>query len=140
MVGDVFAVSILLIATYITVLIINKLTGLLIFLLKKIFLLTIVTLAFYQFLMSLVLRVGQEGLTQDLAILGAAGTLAGFTGIIIALYAAFYSFKRLRLTIEGEPTETAGDNKGHQVGRQVSTQPEQVKKDKDASIFSISTL
>jgi len=55
--GNVFAVAMGLISVYIIVLLINKLTGLLIFLFKKIILAIIIILAFYQFLLLLNSRI-----------------------------------------------------------------------------------
>jgi hypothetical protein len=102
--GDVFAVSIVLIVFYLIVLIVNKLTGLIIFLLKKLVLLVIVVLAFYQFLLEFMAKIGAEGFTNDNITLGMVGFLAGFIAIIIALYAAFSSLKKVRLT---QPVTTA---------------------------------
>ncbi|MBU0762197.1 MAG: hypothetical protein KKD39_04170 [Candidatus Altiarchaeota archaeon] len=91
--GDVFAVSAVLIGIYLAVLIINKLSGLIIFFLKKIFLLTIVSLAFYQFMTTLIDKVGVEGFTNDTIVFGVAGLIAGFLAFVIALYAAFTTLK-----------------------------------------------
>ncbi len=94
--GNVFAVSSVLIFAYITILLINKLTGLLIFVLKKVILAVIISLAFYMFLQGLYLKVLTEGFTTDLIILGVAGTLIGFLALFISLYAAFSSVKVAR--------------------------------------------
>jgi hypothetical protein len=141
MAGDVFAVSILLISVYIAVLIINKLTGLIIFLLKKLFLLTIITLAFYQFLMSLALRISEEGFTQDLMIFGAAGTVLGFLAIIIALHGAFNSFKSLGLTVSSKIPEGLSTKEGEPAEGQLPTPANPVKNDGTVGgIFSLDTL
>ncbi len=139
--GDVFAVSLLLILVYLAVLAINRLTGLIIFLLKKLFLLTIVTLAFYQFLASLVSRISEEGPTQDLVIFGAAGALLGFTAILIALYAAVYSFRGLGRAVRGDAA-AGSELRGHeQAGGRVPTPDRPVKADETAGgMFSINTL
>ncbi|MFC2162358.1 hypothetical protein ACFLRF_01635 [Candidatus Altiarchaeota archaeon] len=96
MTGDVSAVTVVLIAVYLAILIVNKLTGLIIFVLKKIFLLAIVITAFYQFLLHLIGKIGSEGLTNDNMTLGVLGGIAGFIAIIIALYAAFHSIKTVK--------------------------------------------
>ncbi|VVB51873.1 Uncharacterised protein [uncultured archaeon] len=93
--GDLFAVTVLLIFTYVVVFLINKLTGLIIFLLKKLFLLTIVTLALFQFLLGLSSKVAAEGFTLMLALMGGIGLAAGLLAVVIALYSAFYSFKQI---------------------------------------------
>jgi hypothetical protein len=93
--GNVFAVSILLIAFYILVFIINQLTGLIIFILKKLILLAIVSLAFSSFMVEFLARVGADGLTQDNITFGVIGFLAGFAAMMIAIYAAIASFKTL---------------------------------------------
>ena len=92
--GNVFAIAAGLILTYIAVFIINKFTGLIIFLLKKIFLLIIVSLAFYQFILNLSSQVAAEGLTNDIIVLGIFGFLVGSAAFFIAVYAAFSSFKK----------------------------------------------
>jgi len=94
--GDVFAISAVLITAYLTVCIINKLTGFIIFLVKKLFLLTIVSTAFYQFMKSLVQKISAHGLTNDTIVFGLAGTVLGFLAFIIALYAALASFKKVK--------------------------------------------
>jgi len=89
--GDVFALTITLIAFFIAVIIINQLTGLLIIVLKKIILFIIVTLAFWQFVTLFFARLSAEGPTSNTIIFGAAGFIIGFTAISIALYVAFRS-------------------------------------------------
>lgn len=94
--GDVFAVTIVLIAFYLVVMLINQLTGLIIFLLKRIVLLAIILSAYYQFLLFLVAKIAAEGWTQDNMILGAAGTIVGLIATATALYAALLSLKRVK--------------------------------------------
>lgn len=94
--ADVFAISLVLISAYIIVLIINKLTGLIIFFLKKVILLTIITVAFHQFLTDLVERVLSEGISNDVVIFGAGGFIAGFVAIAFSLYAAFASMHKIK--------------------------------------------
>lgn len=89
--GDVFALTITFIAFFIAVVIINRLTGLLITVLKKIILFLIVTLAFWQFITLFYVRVTTEGMTTDTLIFGAAGFIAGFIAISISLYVALGS-------------------------------------------------
>lgn len=94
--GDVFALTFTLIAFFIAVVIINKLTGLLIVFLKKIILFIIVTLAFWQFVTMFYFRVTTEGLTNDTIIFGAVGFIVGFIAISISLYVALQSFYEAR--------------------------------------------
>lgn len=105
--GNVFAVAIGLIIVYITVSIINKLTGLLIFLFKKIILAIIIILAFYQFLLHLNSRILAEGITAEIIILGTLGSLVGILALLMALYAAFLSAKKVRGGIYEEKKEHA---------------------------------
>ena len=91
--GDVFALTITLIAFFIAVVVINRLTGLLIVVLKKIILFIIVTLAFWQFITMFAARVSTEGLTNDTLIFGAIGFVIGLTAIGISLYVALGSLK-----------------------------------------------
>jgi hypothetical protein len=91
--GDVFALTITLIAFFIAVVVINRLTGMLIVVLKKIILFIIVTLAFWQFITMFAARVSTEGLTNDTLIFGAIGFVIGFTAIGISLYVALRSLK-----------------------------------------------
>ncbi|HHQ45354.1 MAG TPA: hypothetical protein ENN13_04375 [Candidatus Altiarchaeales archaeon] len=95
MAGNVFAISIALMIFYIIFYFINKLAELIVFFLKKIFLLTIVTVAFVQFLAAFGGKVGAEGFTNDTIIFGAAGIIAGVAAFVIAFYAAFSSLKDL---------------------------------------------
>jgi len=94
--GDIFALTITLIAFFIAVVIINRLTTLLVLVLKKTILFIIVALAFWQFISLFFTRLSTEGLTNDLIIFGAAGILVGFVAIIISLYVAFRSMYAVR--------------------------------------------
>jgi len=94
--GNVFAVSILLILFYITVIVINKLTDIILLLLKRLILLAIVSLAFYQFLQFLDAKLGAEGLTVDTIIFGGAGFIVGCIALFIAVHAAFSSLIKVR--------------------------------------------
>ena len=109
--GDVFALTITLIAFFIAVVIINQLTGLLVRFLKKAILFIIVTLAFWQFILMFSARVSAEGLTTDNLFFGAAGFVTGFVAISTALYVAFHSFinarKELVISTPEEPSDAA---------------------------------
>lgn len=104
--GDIFAVTITLIAFFIAVLIINRLTGLLIVVLKKIILFIIIALAFWQFVMLFFARMASEGLTNDTIIFGAAGFGVGFIAISISLYVALHSFYEAR---KSQPSPESGE-------------------------------
>lgn len=104
--GDVFALTITLIAFFIAVVVINKLTGLLITFLKKIILFLIVTLAFWQFVQMFYWKVATEGMTSDTMIFGAAGFIVGFIAISTSLYVALRSWVEARE--KGSPESTGG--------------------------------
>jgi len=97
--GNVFAIVIFLILLYCAIYVIQKFTTLLVFVLKKIFLLIIVVLAFYEFVRVFALKIGIEGITSDTIIFGVAGTVIGILAVIIALYVAFHSI----ITLKREP-------------------------------------
>ena len=103
--GDVFALTITLIAFFIAVVVINKLTGLLIVFLKKIILFLIVTLAFWQFLQMFYWKMTTEGMTTDTMIFGAGGFVIGFVAISTSLYVALYSWMEAREKGAEEGTE-----------------------------------
>ncbi|MCK9580828.1 MAG: hypothetical protein M0Q92_10330 [Methanoregula sp.] len=90
--GDIFALTITLIAFFIAVVVINRLTGLLIVFLKKAILFIIVTLAFWQFILMFSARLSAEGLTNDTLIFGAAGFVIGFVAISTSLVIALHSY------------------------------------------------
>jgi len=94
--GHVFAIVIFLILLYIAIDIIQKFTTLLVFVLKKVFLLIIVSLAFYVFVRVFALKIAIEGITADTVIFGAAGAVIGILAIFIALYVALHSIIRLQ--------------------------------------------
>ncbi|MBD3387647.1 MAG: hypothetical protein GF416_01240 [Candidatus Altiarchaeales archaeon] len=119
--GDLLAVSLVLISIYLLVYLINKLTGLIIFLLKKVFLLVIVLLAFYRFMEDFMTKVGAEGFTQDNLVLGVAGTFVGFIATAIALYAALSSLKDIHIS------RTDGKKKEEE---EVGAEPEEVESEK----------
>ncbi|MFH1403190.1 MAG: hypothetical protein ABIH11_02855 [Candidatus Altiarchaeota archaeon] len=108
--GDVFAVSILLITTYTAVYIVNKLTGILIFVMKRVFLLVIVSLASYQFIQKFLSRVAADGFTNETVLFGAGGIIIAVIAMSIAIYAALRSVRTLKVNItEGrEKTDDAG--------------------------------
>jgi ABC-type multidrug transport system fused ATPase/permease subunit len=96
--ADVSAVLVLLIGVYVAVLVINKLTGLIIFFLKKVFLLAIVSVAFYNFMVELLSRLATEGATQQNVTFGVAGLVIGFLAFVTALYAALYSLRDMHVS------------------------------------------
>ena len=107
--GHVFAIVIFLILLYIAIDIIQKFTTLLVFVLKKVFLLIIVSLAFYVFVRVFALKIAIEGITADTVIFGAAGAVIGILAIFIALYVALHSIIRLQREPEAgaEPSLSA---------------------------------
>lgn len=94
---NVFAIVVFLILLYIAIYIIQKLTTLLVLVLKKVFLFLIVTLAFYQFVIVFVAKLETDGLVPDTILFGIAGTVIGFFAFIIALYVAFHSLKKVEI-------------------------------------------
>ena len=103
--GDVFAVSIVLMAFYLLVYIVNQLTGLIIFLLKKLVLLFIVLLAFFKFAIDLLNKIAVEGLTQNNIMFGVIGFFAGMIALMIAVYAAIASLMNMRIGDEEKQEE-----------------------------------
>ncbi len=98
--GNVFAIVIFLILLYIAIYLIQKFTTLLVSVLKKVFLLIIVILAFYEFLRVFALRIIGEGMTADTLLFGAAGVTIGCLALFTALYVAFRSIIRLQKEAE----------------------------------------
>jgi hypothetical protein len=94
--GNIFAIVLFLILLYIAIYIIQKFTTLLVFVLKKIFLLIIVALAFFVFVRVFALKIAIEGITADTIIFGAAGAVIGIIAIFIALYVTLHSIIRLQ--------------------------------------------
>lgn len=92
--GDVFAVSAVLIGFYFLVLLIKALTELLIFFLKRLILLIIVSLASYQFAQYMAVKLTAEGMTNDNIFLGGLGVLGCVLAMILALSALFASVKK----------------------------------------------
>ncbi len=108
--GNVFAIVIFLVLLYIAIYLIQKFTTLLVFVLKKVFLLVIVALAFYEFVRVFALKIALEGITPDTIIFGAAGAIIGLVALFIALYVALHSIIRLQkepgeIPEPGPPTE-----------------------------------
>jgi hypothetical protein len=97
--GNVFAIVIFLFLLYIAIYIIQKFTTLLVILLKKVFLLIIVALAFYEFLRVFALKIAIEGITADTIIFGTAGSVIGLIALFIALYVALHSI----ISLQREP-------------------------------------
>jgi hypothetical protein len=93
--GNVFAIVIFLILLYVAIFVIQKFTTLLVFVLKKVFLLIIVALAFYEFVRVFALKIAIEGITSDTIIFGTVGAVIGLIALFIALYVALHSIIRL---------------------------------------------
>ncbi len=91
--GNVTAILIFFILLYIAIWVIQKLTTVLVKVLKKVFLLIVVGLAFYQFLIVLLEKVRLEGWTADTLVFGIAGFVIGFAAFAIALYVALHSIR-----------------------------------------------
>ena len=89
--GNVFAVSILLIAFYISIVVVNKLTEYIILFLRSVILLVIVTLALYRFTLMLLEKLGAEGASADTLLLGGVGLLVGLVAVIFSVHAMFRS-------------------------------------------------
>lgn len=94
--GNVFAIVIFLVLLYLAIYLIQKFTTLLVFVLKKVFLLIIVALAFYEFVRVFALKIALEGITADTIIFGTVGAVIGFVALFIALYVALHSIIRLQ--------------------------------------------
>lgn len=114
---NVFAIVIFLILLYIAIYLIQKLTTLLVFVLKKVFLFLIVTLAFYQFVIVFVAKLETDGLIPDTILFGIAGTVIGFFAFIVALYVALHSIRKIEKPVnilkqtgppEGQDVDSAG--------------------------------
>jgi hypothetical protein len=105
--GNVTAILIFFILLYIAIWVIQKLTTVLVKVLKKISLLIIVGLAFYQFIIVLFAKVRLEGWTADTLVFGIAGFVIGFAAFALALYVALHS---IRVYHKGEekPEEIPG--------------------------------
>jgi hypothetical protein len=106
--GDVLAILIFFILLYIAIWVIQKLTTVLVKVLKKIFLLIVVGLAFYQFLLVLFDKIRLEGWTGDTLVFGIAGFVIGFAAFAIALYVALHSIRTYRKG-EESPIQATGD-------------------------------
>jgi hypothetical protein len=117
--GNVFAIVIFLIILYAAIFIIQKFTTLLVLVLKKVFLLIIVALAFYEFIRVFALKLAIEGLTNDTIIFGAAGAVIGVLALFIALYVALHSIRRL----DTSRREAAAEAKAAPPGAVVAPEP-----------------
>ncbi|MCK4492141.1 MAG: hypothetical protein KAU03_05930, partial [Candidatus Altiarchaeales archaeon] len=140
--GDVFAVSVLLILFYLAVILINKLTDIIILVLKKVSLFIIVLLAFYRFLQIFSVKLGSDGLTNDTLVLGGVGLVVGFIALMIAFHAAFSSLREIRHKA-GEDAEAPevkeGEAKKVPEAREVEAK-EKVKKPAAQGIISMKSL
>ena len=120
--GNIFAIVLFLFLLYIAIYIIQKFTTLLVFVLKKVFLLIIVALAFYVFVRVFALKIAIEGITADTIIFGAAGAVIGIIAIFIALYVTLHSINRL----QKEPEAGAGSPLPAEEGEPVPPSPTDV--------------
>jgi energy-coupling factor transporter transmembrane protein EcfT len=102
--GNVFAIAVFFILLYIAIFIVQKFTTLLVFALKKVFLLIIVALAFIAFLQAFSLKIATEGMTADTIVFGIGGVAIGLMALFIALYVALHSIRSMRK----EPGAEAG--------------------------------
>jgi len=109
--GNVFAVSILLIAVYISIVVVNKLTEFIVLFLRRVILLVIVTLALYQFTLMFLDKLSVEGATVDTLLFGGAGLLVGLAAVIFSAHAMFRSLSHPRKPGE-EPKKAAGSDDG----------------------------
>jgi hypothetical protein len=116
--GNVFAIVIFLILLYIAIYIIQKFTTLLVFVLKKVFLLIIVALAFYVFVQMFAVRVASEGITASTIIFGAAGAVIGILAIFIALYVTVHSIIGLQKKPEAGSEPLLTSEEGEPVPQQ----------------------
>jgi hypothetical protein len=122
--GNVFAIVIFLILLYVAIFIIQKFTTLLVYVLKKVFLLIIVALAFYEFARVFALKIAIEGITTDTIIFGAIGAIIGLIALFIALYVALHSIIRLDTSRREAAAEAEAAPPGAVVAAEPSTLPE----------------
>jgi len=94
--GDVAAISISFMLFFLAIVIINKITAVLLSIIKKTIFLFITSIAFYYFLTSFSYRVSVTGLTTGNIIFGAFGILMGLIGFCVSFY---WLFKELRESI-----------------------------------------
>ncbi len=91
--GDMFAIIVAMILGFILILILNKLTGVLLLILKKSVIFIITGLGVFYFYKAFTIRLAAEGWTISTALFGIIGIVVGILGIIIAFYALFYHTK-----------------------------------------------
>jgi len=123
--GNIFAIVFFFILLYAAIYLIQKLTTLLVFVLKKVFLLIIVTLAFYEFMGMFTQKLSLEGFSTETIIFGTAGFVIGVVAFSIALYVALHSIivlqKAKKEALQGIPETAVGPVK---VGAEYAEQPE----------------
>jgi hypothetical protein len=122
--GNVFAIVIFLILLYVAIFIIQKFTTLLVLVLKKVFLLIIVALAFYEFVRVFAFKIAIEGITNDTIIFGAAGAVIGLIALFIALYVALHSIIRLDTSRKEAAVEAEAAPPGAVMAAEPSQPPE----------------
>lgn len=101
--GDMFAVMISLMLFFLFIIIMNKLTGLFLILIKKTITFVITGFAVYYMYKQFVLRLGSEGLTLNTIIFGVIGVAVGILGLAISFYALFYYTKEEIKTVSKIP-------------------------------------
>jgi hypothetical protein len=103
--GDYFAIMISLIVGYFLLILLNKISGLFLAVIKKIisFAITLLALLFIynKFMSSLAV----EGLTSKTLIIGAAGIIIGILGTVISFYSLFSKTKTAIVNKDSKPAE-----------------------------------
>ncbi|MFH1722686.1 MAG: hypothetical protein ABH950_08805 [Candidatus Altiarchaeota archaeon] len=99
--GDLMAVTFLLVLVYVSILIINKLTDLLLIVISKLMVFAIISSALYLFFLDWMAKVA-AGPTAETIILGLVGLLAGVGAFSIALYSLIQSTKHVKKLKEKE--------------------------------------
>lgn len=91
--GDVAAITVSFILFFTGLVVINKITAVLLTLIKKIIFFLITGIAVYYFFKSFLVRTAMTGLTIDNIIFGVVGSLIGLLGLSLSFYWLFKSFK-----------------------------------------------
>ncbi|MFN6992413.1 MAG: hypothetical protein ACK4MM_06825 [Fervidobacterium sp.] len=91
--GDVAAITISFILFFTGLVVINKITSVLLSLIKKIIFFLITGIAVYYFFKSFLIRTSMTGLTMDNIIFGLAGSLIGLIGLGLSFYWLSKSFR-----------------------------------------------
>lgn len=91
--GDMFAIIISLMILFLLIIIINKLTGLIVVVIKKTITFIITGFAVYYLYKQFALRLAMQGWTLNTIIFGAIGVAVGILGLTISFYALFFYTK-----------------------------------------------